>query len=312
MDGVCDRDVKCYDFLGPYEEDIEEWWQQGTIETPVDPTTMLGWLCISKAKVCCAKGTYGKQCSECPGGKDRPCSGHGTCAGDGQRTGSGKCTCNAGWTGAVCDTCSDGYFLMGSGATADFTCQACDTACTTCIGPGPSGCTTCREGYRHDAGSGCTDVDECARDIGSCEAGKFCSNTAGSFLCVKCDRACGTACTGSGARACTDCADGYELTDNGCDDVDECKTGSACESTDYCVNTRGSVVCKRCAPECAGCSGPGSGLCTACAEGYTRDEFNICVAPVPVAPPANEAMPTSEGGSASADTAQPDITRDDL
>lgn len=29
--------------------------------------------------VCCPKGKYGEDCTECRGGKDNPCKGHGQC-----------------------------------------------------------------------------------------------------------------------------------------------------------------------------------------------------------------------------------------
>jgi hypothetical protein len=34
---------------------------------------------VSVFIVCCPQGTFGTSCAECPGGKDRPCSGNGNC-----------------------------------------------------------------------------------------------------------------------------------------------------------------------------------------------------------------------------------------
>lgn len=53
----------------------------------------------------------------CQGGSERPCSGNGHCRGDGSREGDGSCQCHAGYRGALCTDCTDGYFSSLRNAT---------------------------------------------------------------------------------------------------------------------------------------------------------------------------------------------------
>jgi len=48
----------------------------------------------------CPPGYYDPDCSQCPGGAETPCSGHGTC--DDGFTGTGICTCEPGYVGTEC------------------------------------------------------------------------------------------------------------------------------------------------------------------------------------------------------------------
>lgn len=51
----------------------------------------------------CHYGFYGPYCSPCPGQNESLiCSGHGVCDGSGTLTGTGKCTCDAGYRGSDC------------------------------------------------------------------------------------------------------------------------------------------------------------------------------------------------------------------
>ena len=57
----------------------------------------------------CLPGYYGARCdAPCPGGACNACNGHGVC--DWGVSGSGKCTCNAQWTGPDCGRCEAGLF----------------------------------------------------------------------------------------------------------------------------------------------------------------------------------------------------------
>ncbi|CAG5115893.1 unnamed protein product, partial [Candidula unifasciata] len=51
----------------------------------------------------CCSGFYGYHCDECPGGAEIPCSGNGVCS-EG-KSGSGRCKCNPGFAGTICDRC---------------------------------------------------------------------------------------------------------------------------------------------------------------------------------------------------------------
>lgn len=104
------------------------------------------WFCVETIKVCCPKGTFGRDCNcecgvhanrlplrwfsfrflsrnecirqrfglvafvACVGGSERPCHGNGVCDGDGTRGGNGKCSCNHGYTGEFCLDCIEGHF----------------------------------------------------------------------------------------------------------------------------------------------------------------------------------------------------------
>ncbi|MED5463642.1 MAG: hypothetical protein VX699_03235, partial [Myxococcota bacterium] len=54
----------------------------------------------------CLSGFVGANCTECPGGADTPCTGHGTCKDD------ATCECDGGWFGDACEnTCNPGQQL---------------------------------------------------------------------------------------------------------------------------------------------------------------------------------------------------------
>ncbi|KAJ7056178.1 TNFR/NGFR cysteine-rich region family protein [Mycena amicta] len=135
------------------------------------------------------------------------------CASGGICSATGTCTCSSGFTGSSCETCAPGFF----GPT-----------CTAC----PSGCAKCDDGL---IGTGRCLVSQTASSCncvnGVCGADGSCTCTTG-FI------------TASNGTACSKCAPGFFLTNNG-----DC---SICE-----------IGCTACAD--------GSGECTTCKNGFTQD-----------------------------------------
>ncbi|EGD76457.1 hypothetical protein PTSG_07576 [Salpingoeca rosetta] len=259
LEGVCQQDYKCTEVFAELEEDIEDWW---TEERPDDTTTrdaLIEWLCIDKHKYCCPAGTYGKTCKPCAGGADTPCSGHGTCSGDGFRHGNGKCKCTDNFTGPTCSECAPGFYMNECAADPNscsddvntfckntpgsFECAPCDAACLDgCSGDGPQHCHACRDGYEPAPDGGCRDVDECL-DY-PCTEGQGCVNTAGSYRCETCHSSCdaSSGCSGPGASDCTACAAGFERVDGACKDVNECEE-FVCDRPKTCTNEEGTYAC---------------------------------------------------------------------
>ncbi|ELU11890.1 hypothetical protein CAPTEDRAFT_152135 [Capitella teleta] len=224
------------------EELIEQWWFK-VFAKSVD-TPLAQWLCERRLKHCCPKGTYGAECKDCTGGKDEPCSGHGSCDGDGTRGGSGKCKCSFGYAGDVCSVCGERFYEDFEEDGITKTCSECDKSCREgCTDGSPKGCHECKEGWVKSEEDGCIDYDECAEDEASCAADEYCSNTIGSKNCLKCDEAC-DGCTGRGVDKCKACRVGYEMIENECKDIDECVGGDVCLANgEQCLNQPGKYSC---------------------------------------------------------------------
>lgn len=64
------------------------------------------------------------------------------------------------------------------------------------------------------------------------------------ILCSKCHVACKSSCKKSGLKDCDDCADGWQMTNEGCQDINEClKSKKTCPGNQFCVNNDGSFTC---------------------------------------------------------------------
>lgn len=293
LESVCKgKDEKCFAFLSDHEETIEDWWAE---LADGDVAGLETFLCVESSKVCCAAGAWGSGCAKCPGGKTL-CNGHGSCNGDGLRTGSGKCTCDDGWSGKKCNKCKNGFYLAATPSPAEDvqSCRKCHESCSGCFGPGAESCDKCKPGFAKDGAGPCVEVDECAAEKNPCDAAsaaavvagnpaQFCKNTPGSFECLSCHAACGAAegqlvgvgvCSGPAAADCSGvCTDGYELFaagSGGCKDVDECAAGHECSAGTVCLNKDGGVECATCDSSCSseGCTAAGPGGCTSCKSGF--------------------------------------------
>jgi hypothetical protein len=152
----------------------------------------------------------------------------------------------------------------GGGAATQEACLACATQAT--CDPGAATVCSCAAGFTGDgttAGTGCSDVDECAAGTAMCAAQHAtCANLPGGFAC-----GCAAGFAGDGTA-----------TGTGCSDVDECGAGThACDPAHgTCANTDGGFTCG-CA---AGYTGDGLTAGTGCSDidecaagGTTCDNF---------------------------------------
>ena len=216
---------QCHEVFAENEDAIEEWWTSGQDEQP----QLYDFLCIEHLKVCCPAGTFGENCTPCPGGANNPCYSNGKCIGEGSRKGNGRCECNQGYNGEHCMQCAEKFYEEYRDSNK-LLCTPCHRACAGgCTGIGPETCKSCAAGWRNVSNDGndrkgCGDIDEClAFDSDPCAAkmNGFCVNTEGSYRCLECDRAC-DGCDGQGPDFCLKCAAGYELDEN----------------NEFCVDTR--------------------------------------------------------------------------
>lgn len=208
----------CRNMAEQYENHLETWWFEAQDREP----DLHKFLCIEQAKACCPENYYGPNCDPCTGGAENPCNGHGRCKGSGTRKGNGKCECHAGYTGELCNSCTEGYYEDGM-VNNTVTCTQCHQSCKgPCSGPGPLACTECKDGYTRNEELGCVDIDECAeageKNLCENERNTFCVNNDGSYKCMLCDFACNN-CTGDGPDNCVTCANNYVLKDKTCVDA---------------------------------------------------------------------------------------------
>lgn len=219
---------QCRALVDKCKGDIQVWWLNDKSETP----DIIQYLCIDKLRYCCPSGRYGPECKPCPGYPDQVCSNNGKCKGNGTRKGSGQCSCDVGYAGAVCDQCTASYYLSYKDDNK-MLCARCHASCDgNCSQAGAQGCEFCRDGWRKDKFKGCVDVNECLYKRPPCKRNEFCVNNEGSFSCLACDQACDT-CTGDGPDMCEKCASGFVLKDNIC--VNEKSYVSYSDVTRYCT-----------------------------------------------------------------------------
>ncbi|XP_034188272.2 uncharacterized protein LOC117607997 isoform X1 [Osmia lignaria lignaria] len=105
----------------------------------------------------------------------------------------------------------------------------------------------CPSGFRyHPRLRKCTDIDECAEGLDSCE-GEVCYNQPGGYSCAKPPRPATRKTTTTPLPMASNqkCVPGTKFVRNrGCVDVDECReVEDACSSNEECVNTMGSYTC---------------------------------------------------------------------
>lgn len=220
---------QCYALHEEYDSMIEDWW----LKHQTTNADLYEYLCVKYAKKCCSEGHFGVDCLPCPGFPDNMCNGNGKCKGSGTRKGNGKCLCDEGYGGDLCDSCADGYFQAYKDDKM-LMCSKCHASCEGgCTNAGPKGtkllvynriklnifyivaCIKCGPGWLMNNEKECLDMNECSAPKPICSPLQFCVNTEGSYKCLDCDRSC-AGCTGDGPDMCLRCASGYEMRDNMC------------------------------------------------------------------------------------------------
>ncbi len=175
------------------------------------------------------------------------------------------------------DECSSG----ASGCVADADGGAC--ANTT----GGFSCS-CHSGYAGDgtlAGSGCTDIDECAADNGGCGSATYwicANNTGGTPTCTDIDE-CATDNGGCGSATYWTCANNTGAAPT-CTDIDECAANNGgCGSATYwtCANNTGAAPTCTDVDECLlgtdGCSAAALCVNTPGGFGCVGDDPLVCL-----------------------------------
>ncbi|XP_013802934.1 stabilin-2 isoform X1 [Apteryx mantelli] len=184
------------------------------IEGATFPKTGCARYCNIKMKEPkCCKGFFGPDCSPCPGGFSKPCSGNGQCV-DGMN-GNGTCICADTFQGSHCQFCSDpGRY----GTQCDKKCLCiygkCDNRIDSdgiCL-PG-----SCRSGY---TGKFCDkQIVPCEPSLQFCHAHADCQLSNGAVSCV--------------------CKPGYEGDGMTCSKVDPCASlnPGGCSINADCIQT---------------------------------------------------------------------------
>lgn len=216
MENICSKIEKgqhqCQSLAEENEHLLEEYWKNQ--DTALD---LQDWFCNQKLKICCPDLHYGPECKPCSGYPDKVCSNNGKCKGSGTRKGNGQCSCSIGYEGESCNTCAPSFFESYKDDTK-LLCSPCHHACEqACTQAGPRGCLACKAGWVRDRDQGCLDLNECMTLVPACSTNQFCVNNEGSYTCLACDKAC-RMCDGDGPDMCLECADGYVMRNNICED----------------------------------------------------------------------------------------------
>lgn len=201
---------QCHKNHHDWEEHLETWWKSDEDARK----SLKQYLCVETLQSCCEDNHYGPDCKECSminPDSGKLCSGNGKCKGSGTRKGNGKCACDKGYMGELCNECGLGYFESYKD-TEKLLCSECHKSCQDhCTGAGPKSCANCKTGYMMHTEHGCQDVDECHQETqDACQMNQFCVNTEGSHKCFDCDKGCKT-CFADGPDSCNECADDYVM-----------------------------------------------------------------------------------------------------
>ena len=194
------------------------------------------YLCNKKI---CNQGFFGSDCLEC-----KICI-NGYCDGSGTITGTGKCICNKGWSGKLCDTCDNGYY--GSN------CSICSCVNGICDNNLPDKCI-CHQPY---VGNEC---NKCLYNYYGVNCTKKCTNI--NCLENKCnnDGSCKKCTLGYTGKDCDKCDKYYKKVNNQC--ITNTNLTEICRLPDfgYSMIENKYGLCKSCPKNNYGilCSGHGT------------------------------------------------------
>ena len=298
---------------------------------PVDPCEgdpcEPGRVCVPRegiAECRCPAGTHdeGGSCVVDIACEPTTCNGHGACSEEG---GALSCECDAGYAGAFCDACDEGFFDDGrGGCVADLCdpnpCSDPRPRCTVVEGAASCGCAA----GRHEEGGECVPDVVClpssCNEHGTCDAsggtiGCTCEEGWGGNFC----EACGEGFHPDGAGGCTTdvclpnpCSAPREsictATEAGprCDcDAGAHREGGVCVADEVCeadtCGGRGACSSSSGVTECACDPGYDGDACEACAEGFHPDGAGGCTddacVPSPCTAP-NQSVCTDDAGTA--------------
>jgi PREDICTED: similar to CG11377-PA len=156
------------------DDEITNWW----LNHRKSNKSLHDHLCVDTLKICCPMNRYGPDCQECPGYPDNVCGKKGICNGMGTKKGTGKCSCNRGYTSKNCDKCSNNHFPSVDKEN-NLKCNPCDPLCKDgCNGSGPKKCNKCRDDAYLDPKKGCLILNGCIKlNKNPCLSSPFCMNT---------------------------------------------------------------------------------------------------------------------------------------
>jgi len=199
------------------------------------------------------------------------CSGHGGCDDTGTKP---RCICDAGYTGARCDACAEGFVRHGNVCARDNECfegicgghGSCDdrygvVECACSAGFAGARCEVCAGGY---GVSGGTCVPDATCGSNTCSGLGSCDDKAPSGAGPVCR--CDAPATGAHCELCV--AGQHPVLAGGCAANETCAP-DACHGHGSCDDTTGSVRCL-CATGYRGAS------CQECAAGYIPFDGGTC------------------------------------
>ncbi|XP_007893639.2 stabilin-2 [Callorhinchus milii] len=245
---------------------------RGSFHLKVDGCFQQCSVLIWKPK--CCSSYFGKDCRACPGGPETPCNSHGTC--DDQYTGTGVCTCSAGFNGTACELCPPNRWGPECTLCNCTENGACDD------GNDGQGICYCNEGWtgarcetklvvKPVCSPSCSENAVC-KENNKCECKQFYEGDGRNCkvvqLCTQNNGGCSkfSSCSQSGMKVTCRCKDGYSGDGYRCDPIDRCvnEDNGACDEHANCIVT-----------------GPNKRKCV-CKDNYVGDGLRCSVKKLPI------------------------------
>ncbi|KAL7717125.1 protein serine/threonine kinase [Entamoeba marina] len=183
-------------------------------------------------------------------------------------------------TDGVCTDCADGYLLTKE------SCDTCDSYFPNCMSCSYSSCEKCNENYFLENGvckqcseiQGCKSCSQTNRTCFNCYKSYALVETDGVYECIECSELIPNCYDCDGDSVCSECEEGYTVSNDGCVECNEILSNctSCSTSTEYCYTCANNNyyvsdgVCVSCLTKTLGacelCTS--STYCTKCSEGY--------------------------------------------